>query len=511
MQLTSALHRQLQQDPKRVSTSFGGRHRTAEETIHRVALVGAMLRSMGVGDGDRVGILASNSDYYHEILLGSAWAGAVFVPINTRWSIPEIRYALDDCGAKVLFLDDGQLPLWAELRGVGDDLKFGYIGEGAPPEGILDYNTAIAEFPPMEDRLRSGDDLAGIFYTGGTTGRSKGVMLSHRNLLTSAMGSLATGGFLTPRGVVLHAAPMFHVADICTWVGGLITGATHVIIPGFTPTGVLDAIENHAVTDVLLVPTMIYALLDSPDGRNRDLSSLKRLIYGAAPVTPSALTKVRDLFPEAELVQAYGMTELSPITTLLLPADHERPDLLTSAGRALPHSTVRIVDTDRGVELPRGEIGEIVSRGDHVMLGYWGMPEATAAAVRAGWMHSGDAGYMDDQGYVYVVDRLKDMIISGGENVYTIEVENALGSHPAVASSAVIGVPDQHWGERIHAFVVRKPGTSVDDAELIQHVRSLIAGYKVPRGVTFLDGLPLSGAGKILKRTLRDQMEDSAK
>ncbi len=247
---------------------------------------------------------------------------------------------------------------------------------------------------------------------------------------------------------------------------------------------------------------MIQMVVDDPAVGDYDLSSLLHLIYGASPISEALLERARKVFPAVGFTQAYGMTELSPVATLLTPADHDDPALRRSAGRAAPHVEVRIVDPD-GREVPRGEVGEVVVRGDNVMLGYWNRPDDTAAAVRDGWMHTGDGGRMDDNGYVFIVDRIKDMIITGGENVYSAEVENALAKHPAIAAVAVIGVPDPDWGERVHAVVVLLPGQNVTEEQLRAHCKTLIAGYKAPRSVDFVDAMPMSGAGKILKRELR--------
>jgi acyl-CoA synthetase (AMP-forming)/AMP-acid ligase II len=257
---------------------------------------------------------------------------------------------------------------------------------------------------------------------------------------------------------------------------------------------------------VLLVPTMIQMLVDHPEVARRDLSCLQAVAYGASPIPQSVLERAMKTFPGASFTQAYGMTELSPVATLLSPADHEA-GLLRSAGRAAPHSEIRVVDAD-GAPVPAGTVGEIVVRGAHVMQGYWNQPDATAAALRGGWMHTGDGGYLDEQGYLYVVDRLKDMIVSGGENVYSAEVENAVARHPAVAACAVIGVPDPAWAERVHAVVVLQPGQTLTADELREHVKTLIAGYKAPRSMEIAAALPLSGAGKVLKRELRKKYWD---
>jgi len=333
------------------------------------------------------------------------------------------------------------------------------------------------------------------------------VMLSHANLLISAMGAYLSGGQYQLAGErYLHVAPMFHLADFAGLISANLVAATHVVIPAFDPIAVMAAIEQHHVTETLLIPIMIQLLIDHPELPAHDLSSLRRLGYGGSPIPLAVLERTRKALPGVALVQAYGQTELAPVATVLGPSEHEdarRRQLLRSGGRASACCEVRIVDAqDR--EVPRGEMGEIVVRGGNVMLGYWKRPEETKTALRSGWMHTGDLGRMDSQGYVYVLDRLKDMIVTGGENVYSIEVENAVSSHPAVANCAVIGVPDERWGERVHAVVVLKPGASVTSEEIRDHAKARIAGYKAPRTVEFVDVLPLSPTGKVLKRALRE-------
>jgi len=326
-------------------------------------------------------------------------------------------------------------------------------------------------------------------------------MLSHRNLFASVFGGAVMRG-CSVRGRALHVAPMFHLAGLTAMLSHLALGGTHVILPGFDPVATITAIAEHTITDVLLVPTMIQMTVDHPRIADLDMSSLKFLMYGASPISEALLQRARATFPTAKFVQAYGMTELSPTATMLLDADHEDPVRRRSAGQAVPHALIKIVDS-QGTEVPRGEFGEIAVSGEHVMLGYWNNAEETAAAVRDGWMFTGDGGYMDDAGYVYISDRIKDMIVSGGENVYSIEVENVVAKHPAVLQCAVIGVPDDTWGERVHAVVKLEPGASLGLDELQEHSRRAIAGYKVPRSMQVVDAFPMSGAGKILKCELR--------
>ncbi|MEV0809426.1 long-chain fatty acid--CoA ligase [Micromonospora sp. NPDC050200] len=503
MYVTQALHRLVQQDPHRPMTICGGRVRSVGESADRVARLAAGLRGLGVRRGDRVAVLGPNSDQYHESLLAAAWADAVVMPIDYRWSPSEISYALRDCDASVLVADAAFLPV-VDSRPELVNLRTVVMGDTAASAGTVCYEELIEGSAAMPDSCRGGDALFGIFYTGGTTARPKGVMLTHANMLTSAFGSLATGQFVTPGGRILHTAPMFHLAGLAVWTAALITGGTHVILPAFTPTDVLTAIEDHGITDILLVPTMIQLLVDALRRGEYDVSSLRHLVYGGAPMPVSLLARTRDALRDTGFVQAYGMTELAPVATLLLPTDHDDPGIAGSAGRAAPHAEVRVVGPG-GTELSTGAVGEVIVRGGHVMSGYWGRPEETAAAVRDGWMHTGDAGYLDGRGYLFIVDRIKDMTISGGENAFPAEVEAVLAQHPGVAMSAVIGLPDDRWGERVHAVVVPSDTGRTDAGKLREHCLEHLARYKIPRDIEFVTELPVSAAGKVLKRQLRQQ------
>jgi acyl-CoA synthetase (AMP-forming)/AMP-acid ligase II len=505
MYLTQSLHRSLQQNPDRPATIYRDRVRTVAESVDRIAHLAGALAALGVQPGDRVGILALNSDRYHEYLYAVAWVGAALNPVNIRWNPAEIAYSLRESDTRVLFVDDAFAPMIPALREQFPELATViYCGDGDLPADALEYETLITENQPVEDTRTGGDDLLGVFYTGGTTGHPKGVMLSHNNVLTSALGAIASGQFITQRGRIMHAAPMFHLAAFGAWTAACLVGSTHVIVPMFSPAEVMRAIAEHRVTDTLLVPTMIQMLVDDPAIGDSDLSSLVHLVYGGSPMPGALLERARKALPAVGFTQGYGMTEMAPAVALLMPADHDNPALRGAAGRAAPHVEVRIVDPG-GQDVPRGDVGEVVARGDNVMLGYWNRPDDTAAAIRDGWLHTGDGGRMDENGYIFIVDRIKDMIITGGENVYSAEVENALASHPAVAACAVIGVPDSEWGERVHAVVVLLPGQQATVDEIRAHCKTLIAGYKAPRSVDFVDALPLSGAGKILKRELRKQ------
>ena len=319
------------------------------------------------------------------------WADAVLNPVHTRWSAAEIAYSLADSDSRVLLADDAFAPMLPALRAAYPGLATViHAGDGPAPDGALGYEGLIATTGPVEDARRGGSELAGVFYTGGTTGFPKGVMLSHDNLCISWLGTAAGGYLPGPDSRFLHTAPMFHLADMASWGIALQAGGTHVILPAFDPRTVLATIAEHRVTDALLVPTMIQLLIDHPEGGQFDLTSLRGVLYGASPMTRAVLERAMKALPSASFTQAYGMTELAPVATLLSPADHEAGHLL-SAGRAAPHAEIRIVDPF-DAEVPNGTVGEVVVRGGHVMLGYWNKPEETATALRDGWMHTGDGG-----------------------------------------------------------------------------------------------------------------------
>ncbi|GGC82480.1 long-chain-fatty-acid--CoA ligase [Chelatococcus reniformis] len=505
MNITQGLRRALQMKAGGIAVLEGDKSWTWGEVGARVARLAGALHGLGIGDGDRVAVLAMNSARYLELYLGTAWAGGVIVPLNIRWSVLENTDALQDSGAKVLFVDQAFMEAGQALAQALPDVRLVYADDGTAPAGMADYEALLAAATPVADAMRGRDDLAGIFYTGGTTGRSKGVMLSHGNLVTDSLHALAEGMF-SPTGTYLHAAPMFHLANGAAMYAMLLGAGTNVIVRAFSPEAVMDAIARHRVTQVLLVPTMVQMLVDHPAMGSRDLSSLERILYGASPMSEAVLDRTAAALPHVEFMQAYGMTELSPIATLLPPEEHvagRAKGRHRSAGRAAIGVDVRIVDEDDN-EVPRGTIGEIVARGANVMMGYWNRPEETAKAVVDGWMHTGDGGYMDEDGFVYVVDRIKDMIISGGENIYSTEVENTVAQYPGVLQCAVIGIPDERWGEAVHAIIVVRPDAEIDPAQVIAFCKERIAGYKCPRSVEArTEPLPMSGAGKILKRDLR--------
>lgn len=507
MYISQLLTRAVQTRGDEVATICGRRRHSYAEFLERVRKFAGALQSLGISDGQRVAILAHNSDRYLEFYYATPWAGGVFVPVNTRLAVPEFAYWLDDSGSEILLVDDAFSGIAGELRQRAQSLRhIIYIGDGETPEGMQNYEALVAAYAPVDDAGRGNDDLAGLFYTGGTTGVSKGVMLSHRNLVANTLNAMPAFNF-HEESRWLHVAPMFHIADGCAVFGATMGLSCHVFIPGFTPAGTLEAIEQHKITNTLLVPTMINMLINDPAVGDYDLGSLKDIAYGASPMPEAVIVKALEILPGCGFTHCYGQTECAPLVTYTGPEFHvlEGPNAgrFKSAGRAVYAVDVRIFD-ENDAEVPFGTVGEVCVRGANVMLGYWNKPDQTRDALRGGWMHSGDGGYMDEDGFVYIVDRVKDMIISGGENVYSAEVENAIYQHDAVAECAVIGIPHEKWGEQVHAIIRLHEGKSCLGAELIDHCHALIASFKCPRSCSFVsDPLPLSGAGKILKTVLR--------
>lgn len=507
MYLTQGLRRAAQIRPQAESTVFRQRRRIWSDTADRVARVAGGLKGIGVRAGDRVAILALNSDRYFELLYAIPWLGAVMVPVNTRLATPEIRYILEDSGARVLFVDGAMESRVAELTGQMSTVEaLFYLDDDTPPAGMRSYEELLAG-PALADVGAGGDILAGVFYTGGTTGKSKGVMLSHHNLVWNAMNAIA-GMYYDQDMTYIHSGPMFHLADGGATFGVTACGGRHVFVPRFDATECLQTMQRERVTHAALVPTMINMLVNHPAVGDIDLSTLEFITYGASPMPEGLLRKALESFPNCAFIHAYGMTEASPGVTLLPPryATLAGPygGRLKSCGQAQLTAELKIVDEARKV-LPHMAIGEVAVKGPMIMLGYWNKPEQTAAVLEDGWFYTGDAGYLDDEGFLFIVDRLKDMIISGGENVYSAEVEDAISLMPGVAEVAVIGIPDPRWGESVHAVVVPSPGAHLTAEAVIEHCAGQIAGYKCPRSVEFRDtSLPQSGPGKILKRELRE-------
>ena len=498
MQLTDGLRRSKLFAGDRLATIYGDRRVSWRDLAERVSRLAAGFRSVGVRAGDRIAILSLNSDLYIEAYYAIAWAGCVSVGLNTRWAQAELDYAVEDSRPAVLVFG-------SEFQAQASPFAAQGIRLVAMQTGLKDVPTIqdlIAANAPEEDCCGSGDELAAIFYTGGTTGRARGVMLSHDNLAINFLGFHAAEPY-EPETIFLHIPPMFHCGDAsCIFALTMLSG-THVVLPGFDTEAVISAIQEHKVTALFLVPTMIGMLAEAVRGRPADLSSVRRLTYGASSISEATLEKAMELFPNARFCQGYGQTELSPNATVLNHADHLKGKL-RSAGRAIPYVGIRIVDTELN-DLPTGVVGEVLVSGPGIMLGYLNKPEATRETIVGGWLHTGDAGYLDSEGYLFLVDRVKDMIVSGGENIYSAEVENALLQHSSVIQCAVIGVPDTKWGEAVHAVLYVREGSRVTEEQLREHCAPRIARYKQPKSFDIrYESLPLSGVGKVLKATLRE-------
>ncbi len=476
---------------------------TYDQHVERVSrLTTAIRKELGVERGDRFAVLALNSQRYLELWHAAFLGGGVINALNLRLAAKELAYILRDSGTKVCFADGLFAGLVDSVRAEAGIDKIVLIGDGDVPHDVRYEDLLAAGDATIPDEPEEDDPVV-LMYTGGTTGLPKGVLLDQRaellNLYHVAMAFRFDESF-----VYLHQTPMFHAASMGGILGVPATGGTTTFVPSFEPGAVMDAIEQHSVTMTVMVPTMIGIMMMHPEYRPERLRTLSVLTYGASPMPLSLLERVLADFPDVDLYQGYGMTEASAVLTVLGPEEHRAGGArLRSAGRSVAGAALSIQDP-LGNIVPKGESGEVCARAGNFMREYWNNPDATAEAFRGGWYHSGDAGYIDEHGYLFLVDRVKDMIVTGGENVYSTEVENALASHTAVAQVAVIGIPHDLWGEAVHAIVVLKEGASATEGELIDHARDLIAGYKLPKSVEFrTEPLPLSGAMKVLKRDLR--------
>lgn len=507
MHLTQFLNCAADTYPDKIASIDGDRRHTWSEWRDRITRLAAALRTLGMQAGDRVAILALNSDRYTEYLYAVWWAGGAVVPMNTRWSAAESAYSLNDSGAEILFIDHNFVPMLDAIRAEATGVKtIIHMSDEAAPAGLLSYEAMIKDNAPCQDAMRSGEDLAGLFYTGGTTGFPKGVMLPHRSLWYNSL-AISHDLRLNRDAVWLHGAPMFHLADFGANLSMAMLGGCNVYIPSFEPEATMKAIETHGVNCTIFVPVMLGMILAHPNFKPERLKGLEAIMYGASPMPEGLLRQAIQALPHVKFYQGYGQTEMAPGVSFLQPEDHrlEGPNSkrLRSAGRPLVGCEVKIVD-ENGNIVPRGTVGEIAARSPGTMQGYWNLPEQTAKALVNGWVHTGDGAYQDEDGFIYIVDRMKDMIVSGGENVFSAEVESAISTHPCVAGVAVIGIPSEQWGEAVHAIIIPRPGTTPDAADIIAHCKARIAGYKCPRSITFrTEPFPLSGAGKVLKRELR--------
>ncbi len=493
--------------PDRLALRYQGRDLSYGELNQRVTrLANGMLR-LGLRKGDRIAILAQNCHQYVEVYLASATIGAVTVPLNARLKGGELKYIINNSEAKLLLISSDFLEMIAAIRAELPLVEHHVcISQQAP--GFETYESllgsASSEVPYVQP---TESDVVCQIYTSGTTGLPKGAMLTHRNVLSNAT-SCCLEQEIKPGDNYLMVLPLYHVAGCTLTVSTLLMGGMLTIHPAFSPPDVMRSIGQDRITQAALVPVMISFLLRVPNLEQYDLSSLKYVVYGAAPIAPSLLKQAMGVF-KCNFIQGYGLTEAAAFASLLRADDHlpegssEQIKRLSSVGREILGSEVRVVN-DQGEEVAAGEIGEILVRGNNVMQGYWKMPEATAEALRDGWLHTGDLATVDEAGYVYIVDRKKDMIVSGGENIYPREVEATFLTHPAVADVAVIGVPDEVWGEAVKALVVLKEGQTATKQDLIDFCAAKLAGFKKPKSVEFRTDLPRNAMGKILKRVLRE-------
>ena len=452
----------------------------------------------GVGFGDRVAFVERNSVEFFDVTFALAKLGAVGVPVHWRLAAPEMGHVITDSGASVVVV--GQ-EFVGHLEAIESELDATIVVIGNH-DRWPEFDRWVAGHPAVDPGVVTGpDDLVMLMYTSGTTGLPKGVMLGNTNFLCK------TGGVAGPwkfdaDAVSLAVMPLFHMAGFGWALAGLWEGATTVVLREVDPQAILEAISRHGITNMLLVPAVIQSLLDTAGLDDVDFSGLRVIVYGASPISDDVLVRGMRRFGRI-FAQVYGMTETTGSITQLDGPDHV-PHLLRSCGKPYPWVRIRIVDSS-GADTAPGTVGEVWTRSDQNMLGYWNNPDATAATLTAdGWLKTGDAGYLDAGGYLYLHDRLKDMIVSGGENVYPAEVENVLMTHPDIADVAVIGVPDSRWGEAVKAVVVAVRGTEPTEAALISFARGRLGGFKLPKSVDFVDALPRNPSGKILKRALRE-------
>jgi long-chain acyl-CoA synthetase len=471
---------------ERTALAPGGTRLTFRELHERVQGISGALSKLGFRVGDRLGLLLPNGPEYIQLVYACSLLGVIVVPLNTRLSLAEIDRVLADASPHGL-VRHSSLPV-PTVR--------------LPRERVLDQEPLEVRNDSFPDVFYDPQAVLALIYTSGTTGHPKGVMVTHANVLADVQNFNFWMRY-TEAGVYLHAAPIFHIADFPCMFAAPVFGACQVTIPKFDPRGFCETVDRERVSHTVLVPTMINLLTQFPEVKKYDLSSLQVLAYGGSPMAPDLFRRTRELLPQVKLVQAYGLSESGFLTGL---QDQEHTDeRLLSCGRPCPGIDLRVTD-DAGNQVEVGKSGELVARGANIMRGYWNNPGETALAFRDGSFRTGDIGYQDSEGYFYILDRLKDMIVTGGENVYSGEVEAVIYAHPAVREAAVFGIPDPKWGEVVMACVVLKPGSTLTIDDLIAFCRQSLASYKIPRRVEFSEAeLPKSGSGKILKRVLRER------
>ena len=507
--LADLLHRTARREPDRTAIVYRELRQTYAELDAVVSRTAGALAARGVAAGDRIAIFSHNNHAFVVCYFALARLGAVSVPINFMLGPDEVGYVLEHAEATGLIAEDALVPVASRTPGVaGLAIRAVIMDHGGDvPAGWEPVTDWMAfEGPAAPDVVIGDDDLAQLIYTSGTESRPKGAMLTHRSLIAQYV-SCVTDGEMTGEDIEVHSLPLYHCAQLhAFFTPGIYLGATNVVLPGADPALILATIEAERATKLFCPPTVWISLLRHPDFDRRDLSSLHKGYYGASIMPVEVLKEIADRLPGIRLFNFYGQTEMGPLATVLKPADQVRK--AGSAGRAALNVETRVVD-DADQPVPSGEIGEIVHRSPHAMLGYWRDPERTAETFAHGWFHSGDLGVMDDDGYLTVVDRKKDMIKTGGENVASREVEEAIYQHPAVAEVAVFGLPHPRWIEAVTAAVVVRDGHTVTEEELIAHCRERLGSFKVPKHVVVVDALPKNASGKLLKRELRSTITPS--
>lgn len=468
------------------------------------------LASKGIGKGDRIAYMGKNSHLYFEILVGAAKLGAVMTPVNWRLAPPEVAYILNDCEARILFVGPGFDDLVSKIHSVLNHVDLILGSENAEAD-FASYPAWRDGFDAVDPQISCAeDDEALQLYTSGTTGHPKGAVMTNGSIFSSRASGISEDDLMdwqkpVPGEITLLAMPCFHISGTGTGLGTMFNGGSAMILSEYDPTQALELIEKYTISKIFMVPAAIQIMLNHPRASEVDFSQLKYITYGASPIPLELMKQAMDVLG-CGFVQMYGMTETSGTITTLNPEDHdpEGNEKMRSVGTALPGVELKIIDTDGKPVSPR-TVGEIATRSAKNMKGYWNRPDATAETIDdEGWLRTGDAGYMDEEGYLYIHDRLKDMIISGGENIYPAEVENAIYANAKVADVAVIGIPDDKWGEAVKACVVVKEGQELSEADVIAHAREHIAGYKCPKSVDFIPALPRNPSGKILRKDLRE-------
>ncbi len=531
MLIQDTLERSARLFPEKEGLVFNGLRLTYRQLHNRVLRLSIALVKLGVKKGDRVASLMDNTHHYLEFFFASFKIGATAVPINHRLSVSEIEFILKDSGASALFISENFLATVEDIKSRNEGIKhFIFTGMDKPswaleyeeilrsaqndtlyqfasPEPALSSETRLLRYARNDksegarnDRGVDENDTTVILYTSGTTGNPKGVMLTHRNLLSTTTSLLFSYPFF-PQDRYCNQGPLFHIGSIISMLAATVSGATHIFMDNAKPEATLEDIEREKVTMIMMAPTMLHRLTAHPDIKHRNLNTLRLIGYGGAPMPVTVLDRARQYF-KCDFLGSYGTTETSGYLTILTPDDHNKENLLTSCGREVYGINLKVID-ENGEDVKYGEIGEIIVKTDGIMKGYLNKPDETAKVIKNGWFHTGDMAKRDEEGYIYIVDRKKDMIITGGENVYSTEVENILLTYKGIEESAVIGIPDEEWGEVVTAVVVPANGSHLNEDGIIEYCKKRLTHYKCPKRVIFKETLPKSSAGKILKRELK--------